>query len=152
LGIFPRVRVLVAEDFLPFCQFICSILAQRANLEVVCAVADGLEAIQKVEVLEPDLVFLDIGLPSLNGIQAARQIRRLAPKSKIIFVSQESSAEVLREAFSLGAWGYVVKTRARLDILAAVDAALAGSRFVSVGLSHENFTGAAGQPASIKVP
>jgi DNA-binding NarL/FixJ family response regulator len=103
LVIFPRVRVLVAEDFAPFRQFICSILARRANLEVVCAVADGLEAIQNTKILEPDMVLLDIGLPTLNGIEVARQIRQLAPQSKIIFVSQESSAEVLREAFSLRA-------------------------------------------------
>jgi CheY-like chemotaxis protein len=67
-------------------------------------VADGLEAIQQAKALEPDLVLLlDIGLPTLNGIEVARQIRQLAPQSKIIFVSQESSAEVLREAFSLRA-------------------------------------------------
>jgi DNA-binding NarL/FixJ family response regulator len=151
LVIFSRVRVLVAEDFEPFRQFICSILATRANLEVVCAVADGLEAIQKAKVLEPDLALLDIGLPTLNGIEAARQIRKLVPESKIIFVSQESSAEVLQEAFSLGAWGYVSKPRARLDILAAMDAALAGSRFVSVGLSFENLTDAGPPPfAAIK--
>jgi DNA-binding NarL/FixJ family response regulator len=151
LVIFPRVRVLVAEDFAPFRQFICSILATRANLEVVCAVADGLEAIQNTKILEPDMVLLDIGLPTLNGIEVARQIRQLAPESKIIFVSQESSAEVLREAFSLGAWGYVAKPRARLDTLTAVDAALAGSRFVSLGLSFENLTHAGPRPpAAIK--
>jgi len=125
-------------------------LATRASLEVVCAVADGLEAVQKAKVLEPDLVLLDIGLPSLNGIEAARQIRKLVPQAKIIFVSQESSAEILQEAFRLGAWGYVAKTRARSDILAAVDAALAGSRFVSVGLSFENLTDA-GAPSPVAV-
>jgi len=151
LVIFSRVRVLVAEDFSPFCQFICSTLAKRPNLQVVCAVSDGREAIQQAEVLAPDLVLLDIGLPMLNGIEAARQIRRLVPKSKIVFVSQESSVEVVREALRLGAWGYVAKTRAEQDLLAAVDAVLAGSRFVSGGLSHENFT-AAGPTASIKVP
>jgi DNA-binding NarL/FixJ family response regulator len=149
--ILSRICVLVAEDYPPFSQFICSILATRANLEVVCAVADGLEAIQKAKVLEPDLLLLDIGLPTLNGIEAARQIRQLVPESKIIFVSQESAAEVVQEAFRLGACGYVTKTRARLDILAAVDAALAGSRFVSVGLSFENLTDAGPPPlAAIK--
>src|ERR1700752_2647877 len=92
LVIFSRVRVLVAEDFEPFRQFIWSILATRANLEVVCAVAYGLEALQKAEVLEAELRLHDIGLPTLNGIEAARQIRKLVPESKIIFVSQESSA------------------------------------------------------------
>ena len=67
--------------------------------------SDGLEAIQQAEVLAPDLVLLDIGLPTLNGIEAARQIRRLVPKSKIVFVSQESSVEVVREALSFGGVG-----------------------------------------------
>ena len=59
--------------------------------------SDGLEAIHQAEVPAPDLVLLDIGLPTLNGIEAARQIRRLVPKSKIVFVSQASSVEVVRE-------------------------------------------------------
>jgi DNA-binding NarL/FixJ family response regulator len=125
------VRVLVAEDFAPFGQFICSTLAERRDLQVISEVADGLEAVRKAEILEPDLILLDIGLPTLNGIDAARQIRGLAPKSKIIFVSQESSYEVLQEALHLGAWGYVLKARAAFDLLAAVDAVLEGRHFLS---------------------
>jgi DNA-binding NarL/FixJ family response regulator len=128
------IRVLVVEDIAPFVQFIRSTLAKRPDLQVICEVADGLEAVQKAEGLEPDLVLLDIGLPTLNGIEAARQIRKLAPESKIIFVSQESSPEVVQEALNLGAWGYVVKTSAAIDLLAAVEAVLKGRHFVSAGL------------------
>ena len=133
------MRVLVVEDFVPFWQVIRSTLAERPDVQVICEVADGLEAVQKTELLEPDLVLLDIGLPTLNGIEAARQIRKLAPKSKIIFLSQESSPEVVQEALNLGAWGYVVKTRAASDLVAAVDAFLEGRQFVSVGLAIQNF-------------
>ena len=133
------MRVLVVEDFAPFLQVIRSTLAERPDVQVIGEVADGLEGVQKAEVLEPDLVLLDIGLPTLNGIEAARQIRKLAPESKIIFVSQESSSEVVQEALKLGAWGYVVKTRASSDLLAAVDAFLEGRQFVSVGLAIQNF-------------
>jgi DNA-binding NarL/FixJ family response regulator len=129
------VRVLVVDDFEPFRRFICKTLATRPNLKVVCEVSDGLEAVQKAEELQPDLIFLDIGLPTLDGIAAARQIRTLAPESKIIFVSQESSPEVVHEALNLGARGYVVKTRAGSDLLAAVDAVLDSRRFLSGGLS-----------------
>src|SRR5271155_2986601 len=87
------LRVLVVEDFAPFRRFICSTLAKRQDLQVVCEVSDGLEAVQKANELKPDLIVLDIGLPTLNGIVAARQIRNLAPESKIIFLSQESSAD-----------------------------------------------------------
>ena len=132
------MRVLVVEDFSPFCQFVRSTLAERPDVQVIGEVADGLEAVQKAELLEPNLVLLDIGLPTLNGIEAARQISKLAPKSKIIFVSQESSREVVQEALNVGAWGYVVKTKAAIDLLAAVDAVFEGKRFVSVGLSNQN--------------
>ncbi len=133
------MRVLVVEDFAPFWQFIRSTLAERADVQVIGEVADGLEAVQKAELLAPDLVLLDIGLPTLNGIEAARQIQKIVPKSKIIFVSQESSCEVVQEALDLGAWGYVLKARAASDLLAAVDAVLEGKHFLSFGLSIWNF-------------
>jgi DNA-binding NarL/FixJ family response regulator len=129
------VRVLVVEDFAPFREFICSILVKRPNLEVICEVSDGQEAVQKAEELKPDLILLDIGLPTFNGIEAAQQIRRVAPESKIIFVTQESSPELVQAALSLGAWGYVAKTRAASDLLAAIEAVLGGRQFVSPGLS-----------------
>ncbi|HZS97401.1 MAG TPA: response regulator transcription factor [Terriglobales bacterium] len=132
------IRVLVVEDFAPFLQVVRSTLAERPDVQVISEVADGLEGVQKAELLKPDLVLLDIGLPTLNGIEAARQMRKLVPASKIIFVSQESSCEVVQEALKLGAWGYVVKTRAAIDLLAAVDAFLEGRQFVSVGLSIQN--------------
>ena len=132
------MRVLVVEDFVPFLQVVRSTLAERPDVQVIGEVADGLEGVQKAELLEPDLVLLDIGLPTLNGIEAARQIRKLAPESKIIFLSQESSCEVVQEALNVGAWGYVVKTRAATDLLAAVDAVLEGRQFVSFGLSIQN--------------
>ena len=132
------LRVLVVEDFVPFWQVIRSTLAERPNVQVIGEVADGLEAVQKAELLEPDLVLLDIGLPTLNGIEAARQIRKLAPESKIIFVSQESSWDVVQEALNLGAWGYVLKERTANDLLPAVKAVLEGRQFVSFGLSIQN--------------
>src|SRR5579863_1138611 len=127
-------RVLVVEDFLPFRQFICSALGEKPELQVVGEVSDGQEAVHKAEELRPDLILLDIGLPTLNGIEAARQIRKLAPESKIIFVSQESSADVVQEALALGALGYVVKAHAGSELLAAVGAVLAGSQFLGSGL------------------
>jgi len=132
------MRVLVVEDFAPFLQVVRSTLAERPNVQVIGEVADGLEGVRKAELLEPDLVLLDIGLPMLNGIEAARQIRKLAPESKIIFLSQESSCEVVQEALNVGAWGYVVKNRTATDLLAAVDAVLEGRQFVSFGLSIQN--------------
>jgi DNA-binding NarL/FixJ family response regulator len=99
----PSVHVLVVEDYDPFRRFICSTLRSNPELQIVGEVSDGLEAVQKAEELQPDLILLDLGLPSLNGIEAARRIRNLSPKSKILFVSQESAADVVREALSVGA-------------------------------------------------
>jgi len=128
------VRVLVVEDSAPFRQFIYAMLRKTPGLQVVGEAFDGLDAVQKAAELKPDLILLDIGLPRLNGIEAARQICRLSSKSKIVFVTQESDAAIVQGAFSLGAWGYVLKTRAASDLLAAVEAVLEGKQFVSSGL------------------
>jgi DNA-binding NarL/FixJ family response regulator len=124
------VRVLVVDDFEPFRQFVSAALGKRPNLQIVGEASDGLEAVQKAVELKPDLILLDIGLPTLNGFEVARQIRELVPESKIIFLSQESAADIVQEAFTVGAWGYVVKATARSDLLAAVEAVLSGEKFV----------------------
>jgi DNA-binding NarL/FixJ family response regulator len=124
-------RVLVVEDYEPFRRFICSTLENRTDLLIVGEASDGLEAVHKAEELHPDLILLDVGLPNLNGIQVARRIRKLSPESKILFVSQESDADVVQEALGLGAVGYVAKTNAGIELLAAVEAVSQGRRFVS---------------------
>ena len=112
----------------------------RQELQVICEVSDGPEAVQKAEELRPDLILLDIGLPKLNGIEAARQIRLLSPNSKIIFLSQENSLDVVEEALSMGALGYVNKAHAGSELLPAVKAVLRGERFVSNGIKGYKLT------------
>ena len=124
-------RILVVDDVALFRQFVVELLGKRPELQVVGEASDGLEALQRAVELRPDLILLDIGLPSLNGIEAARQMRSLVPESKIIFLTQESSADVVEAALSLGARGYVAKIKARVDLLAAVEAVLLGMTFVS---------------------
>jgi len=128
------VRVVIVEDFVAFRRLICSILGKREDLQIICEVSDGLEGVQKAEELKPDLILLDIGLPKLNGLQAAREIRKLAPESKIIFVSQESSPDLVQEALSSGAQGYVAKASLERDLLVAVEAVLEGKQFISSSL------------------
>jgi DNA-binding NarL/FixJ family response regulator len=135
-----RVRILVVEDNEPFRHFICSMLGKRAELQIIGEASDGLEAVHKAKELQPDLILLDIGLPSLNGIEAARRICDLAPKSKIVFLSQESSPDIVRGALRLGAMGYVAKSNAGSDLLAAVEAIVQGKQFVSPGLTDQVLT------------
>jgi DNA-binding NarL/FixJ family response regulator len=141
------VRVLVVDDYESFRRFVCSTLGQWPDFQLIGEASDGLEAVQKAQELQPDLIVLDIGLPKLNGIEAARRIRKLAPESKIIFLSQESSADVVQEALSSGALGYVVKAKAGSELLTAVEAVRHGRQFVSSGLSVDNFNDAADRHA-----
>jgi CheY-like chemotaxis protein len=135
------VRVLVVDDYEPFRRFVVSMLRKQPDLPIICEASNGSEAVQKAEELQPELILLDIGLPKLNGIEAARRIRKLSPKSKILFVSQESSADLVQDAFSLGALGYVVKTHAGKDLLAAVEAVHQGKLFLGSGLSDRHCMG-----------
>src|SRR5580765_2622395 len=120
----PFIKILVVEDYEPFRRHICLSLQQRPEFQVSQA-SNGLEAVQKAKELQPDLILIDIGLPKLNGIEAAKRIRRLAPQAKLLFVSQESDSDVVQEAFRLGARGYVHKALAR-DLLPAIEAVLQG--------------------------
>ncbi len=129
------VRVLVVEDFLLFRRFICSVLGKDPRLQVIGEASDGIEAVRKAKELQPDLILMDIGLPMMNGIEAARQTRNLSPESKILFVSQESSADIALEAFRSGALGYVVKIRAGMELPSAVEEVCQGRQFVSSALS-----------------
>ena len=132
------MQVLIVEDFLPFRTFVASLLDGRRGLRVLCQVGDGLEAVERAQELTPDLILLDIGLPGLNGIEVARQILKIIPESKIVFLTQETSAEVVREALKVGACGYVVKSKAGSELLGAIEAVFQGRQFVSSGLNgHE---------------
>jgi len=132
-------KILVVDDFEEFRRLVLLLLQQRAEFQIIQA-SDGLEAVQKAKELEPDLILLDIGLPKLNGIEAAKQIRDLFPLARIVFLTQESSPDVVREALSLGALGYVHKLHVHSDLLPAIEAVLEGTRFVSAGLEFSEGT------------
>jgi CheY-like chemotaxis protein len=132
-------RVLVVEDSEPFRKIICSTLGRRPELQIVGEASDGLEAVQKAEELQPDLILLDIGLPTLSGIEVARRIRELSPQSRVLFVSQDSSVHVVQAALAEGAKGYVVKMDSRRELLTGVDAVLRGEQFVGRRFSDHAF-------------
>jgi len=133
-GTSKSVRILVVDDYERWRDFISNTLKQELGLEVIGSVSDGSAAVQQAQQLNPDLVLLDIGLPTLNGIQAAARIRETSPSSKILFVSENRSPDLVERALNTGASGYVVKSDAARDLLSAVIAVLEGRRFVSPGL------------------
>jgi DNA-binding NarL/FixJ family response regulator len=135
------VRVLVADDFAPWRRLLHSILQEKSELKVVCEVSDGLEAIQKARELEPDLILLDIGLPTLSGIEAARQIRTIVPKAKILFVSENYSIDIARSTLNAGGCGYVIKSDAGSELLAAIETVFLGKQFLSARLKAQNIRG-----------
>jgi CheY-like chemotaxis protein len=107
-------------------------------LRIVGVVSDGLEAVQKAEELQPDVILLDVGLPKVTGIVAARRIRKVAPQSKILFLSQEIDVDVVRVSLSDG-HGYVVKSDADNELFAALEAVMQGKKFVSRRLASPSF-------------
>ena len=120
----------MVDDLQSFRELICSTLQQRTDFLIIGQASDGLDAVHKSEELKPDLILLDLGLPRLNGMEAARRIRRLVPNAKILFVSQESDTDIVQEALSLGS-GYVAKLAVASDLIAATKAVLRGELFIS---------------------
>lgn len=133
------LRVLVVDDYEPWRSFTSRTLQTKPELQVVSEAADGLEAVQKAKDLKPDLILLDIGLPTVTGIEVARRILQHAPDTRIIFVSQQPSSDIVQEALRTGADGYVLKSRAATELLPAVEAVLKGKHFVSVDLTPAAF-------------
>jgi DNA-binding NarL/FixJ family response regulator len=128
-----RFRILVVDDFKPFRRLVCSILEQTTQFQVVGQASDGLEAVRKVEELQPDLVLLDIGMPRLNGLEAATRISVLGPATKIVFLSQNEDPNVVQTALKAGGSGYVLKSDVT-DLPGALIAVLRGDIFISLKL------------------
>ena len=125
----------VGEDQAPYREFIMSVVQSRPEFQVIAQAADGTEAVRIAEELRPDLILLDIGLPGLNGIDVARRILQLCPQSKVLFVSQESSREVVLGALGTGAVGYVLKADAGSELMAGISSVLSGEKFVSSSIA-----------------
>jgi DNA-binding NarL/FixJ family response regulator len=128
-----NIRVLVVEDFDPFRQLICSLVSNYPGFEVVGEASDGLEAIDKAQELTPDLILLDIGLPSLDGMQVARRLRNLI-SARIIFVCQDTSEDVIHAALDTGALAYIVKSRVSSELPPALQGVNEGSSGLTGGL------------------
>jgi DNA-binding NarL/FixJ family response regulator len=132
----PFARVLIVDDFELWKGFVIARIQEQPDMCIVGFASDGLQAVRKAQELQPDLILLDICLPKLNGIEAARQIRKLAPKSKILFLTGDADSDVVRAAFSAGGSGYVLKMDAAQDLLPGVVAVLQGRQFFSFSIAN----------------
>ena len=118
------VHILIADDFEAWRLEVRTFLQARTEWQIVSEARDGLEVVQKASKLRPDVVLLDIGMPGLNGIAAAAQIRQLSPNSKIIFLTANSDSDVIHEAQNAGLDGYVLKFQGGNELIAAIEKAL----------------------------
>ena len=122
-GLFTVNRILVVDDFEPWRQAVCSIVETLPGFQVVGEAADGEEAVQLAAQLKPDLVLLDIGMPKLNGVEAAKRIFQVSPASKVIFLSQENDLDTIQAVLRLGASAFVNKLNARTQLPGAITTA-----------------------------
>jgi DNA-binding NarL/FixJ family response regulator len=129
-------HVLVVDDYEPWRRFAATMLRKRPGCRIIGEASDGLEAVRLAEQLHPHLILLDVGLPRLNGIEAARQIRDLSPHSKVLFMSEHHSWDITKEAVRSGACGFVLKSDGS-ELLLAMDAVLSGKQFVSSSLTAD---------------
>jgi two-component system nitrate/nitrite response regulator NarL len=124
-----QVRILVADDHEAVRKGVCAILATRLDIEVCGEAANGQEAIAKAHALKPDLIILDITMPILNGLDAARVIRLTLPELPILLLTMHDGKHIIEDARKIGIDGFVCKSDASATLLAAVDAVLRNQPF-----------------------
>ena len=132
------IRLLVVDDYEPWRRFLGTTFAEQPELQVIGEASDGLEAIQKAQNLQPDLILLDVGLPKLDGIGAALRIHELVPTAKILFVTQNCDVDVVATVFSHGACGYLLKMDAGQELIVAIQTIIRGDRFVCKRLASQS--------------
>jgi DNA-binding NarL/FixJ family response regulator len=130
------ITIFLADDHTIVRQGLAKLLEAEPGLRVIGEAENGREAIRKVEELQPDIVLMDIAMPILNGIEAARQIKKICPQTKIIILSMHSHDLYINELFSLGASGYLLKNSTGADIIKAIQAAIEGDTFLSPSISR----------------
>jgi DNA-binding NarL/FixJ family response regulator len=128
------IRVLLADDHAVLREGLRALFATSAGISVVGEVGNGREAVRRAEELKPDVVVMDVAMPDLNGVDAARLVRDRSPGTQVIMLSMHSSTEHLHRAFAAGALGYVLKESAATEVIAAVQAVYAGKRYLSPAL------------------
>lgn len=130
------IQVLVVEDYEMMRQLIRNILAAEDDIEIAGEATDGVEALELVQQLRPDVVIMDLALPRLGGIQVMQQIRILAPDTQVLFVSVHDQIDLVQGAVEAGAKGYLQKQMLFKELVTALRAVSEGSRYFSATVAH----------------
>jgi DNA-binding NarL/FixJ family response regulator len=125
-----KVRILVVDDIASWRELVSSVFRSELSFEIICEAVDGKQAVVMAERLQPTIALLDVGLPKLSGIDAAREIRKLAPSTKIAFLSEQRDPDVVKAALNVAS-GYVLKSDAATDLVPAIHSVARGERFIS---------------------
>lgn len=131
-----KTRVLLAEDHTIVRKGLRAILDKEVGIEVVGEARDGREAVRTAEELRPDVVIMDISMPGLNGLEATRQLKKRIPAMKIIILTVHTTEEYVFQTLQAGASGYLIKTSAPRDLIAAIHAAVRGESYLSPAISR----------------
>ena len=127
---FSVITILLIEDFKPWHEKVLSLLQPNPALQLVYTATTGTEGVAKAGELHPDVVLMDIALPGIDGIASAREIRKISPQSKIVFLTENRSRSIMEKALSAGGCGYVLKSNALRQLVPAVEAVLAGQQYI----------------------
>jgi two-component system response regulator NreC len=132
-----KIRVLLADDHTIVRKGLRSLLDGEAEIEVIGEAEDGREAVEKAQQLLPDVVLMDITMPTLNGLEATRQIKKLFPKMKVLILTMHATEEYVLQILRAGASGYVVKQAAPAELVSAIRAVYRGDSFLSPSISRK---------------
>lgn len=133
-----RHRILIADDHEAVRRSLKALVGHMPDCEVIAEATNGQEAVERVQETHPDVALLDLSMPLMNGIEAARQIRSRAPETKVLIVSQYDIPGMVQEAFDAGVLGYILKVDVGKDLVAALEAASNDQPYMSVSLWHLN--------------
>src|SRR2546430_17630294 len=145
------IRIVLADDHVLVRQGLKSLI-EREGFQVVGEASDGQEALRQVESLQPDIAVMDISMPTLNGLNAAREVGRSSPKTKTILLTQHDEGQYISDALEAGVKGYVLKSQVASDLLLAIRQVSRGQVYLSPGVSNAVVEGYSSSPGKSKSP
>ncbi len=132
-----KIRVLIAEDHTIVRQGLCALLRSEPDIEVAGEASDGLEAVEMAEKLNPDIILMDIGMRTLNGLDATRKVKKMFPHIRILVLTMYDNEEWIFQILKAGATGYLIKDSAMTDLVSAIRAIHRGDSYLSPSISRK---------------